>query len=163
MEQMVRKGVPFLSKQTKKIPIYPIPGDTVRQRKCAVQQLLNSLGCGIDLRQITQTQGVLSVRWEPPFTDQLLQHMETFARYGAVFFGPSATEAKLAYIDLVFEREGGLFMDDLIIRSPVILESLDRLPALLSSYVQMMQVLERKRAGEALPEPEPDLEQQTLW
>ncbi len=147
---------PALSKQAKKIPIYPIPGDTVNERKRAVQQLLGRLGYVIDRKRIIQTNGVISIRWEPPFTDQLLKQMETFARYGAVFFCPDPSEAKLAYIDLVFEREPGLFMDDLIIRSPVILESLDRLPDLLSRYVQTMQELERRR--ERVPEPELNLE-----
>ncbi len=150
-----------MNKQAKKTPIYPIPGDTVSQRKHAAQLLLKRLGYVIDLQRITQTQGVLSIRWMPPFTDQLLKYMETFARYGAVFFGPDPSEAKLAYIDLVFEREPGLFMDDLIIRSPVILESLDRLPDLLSRYVQSMQAYEQRKAH--LPEPEAEAEQRSLW
>ncbi len=150
-----------MSKKAKKIPIYPLAGDTVSQRKRTVQQLLKSLGYVIDLRQITQTAGVLSIRWEPPFTDHLMKHMETFASYGAVFFGPDSQEAKLVYIDLVFEREPGLFMDDLMMRSPVIVESLDRLPDLLSRAVQWMQ--EGERAREQVPEGELDPEQQPLW
>jgi hypothetical protein len=94
--------------------------------------------------------------------------MEIFAQYGAVFFGPDGKDAKLIYIELVFEREPGLFMDDLIIRRPIILESLDRLPALLSHYVEWMQEYERKRLevqnqGEHASEAESDAEQQSLW
>jgi hypothetical protein len=150
-----------LNKLAKKHTTYPIEGEPVTERKRAVQRLLKRLGCEVSLQQITQTRGVLSIRWEPPITDQFLHQMETFARYGAVYFGPHPAEAKLAYIDLVFEREPGLFMDDLILRIPVILESLDRLPDLLARYVQSMQAYERREAH--LPEPEVQPEQQSLW
>lgn len=152
-----------MNKKGKKV-IYPIAGDTIHERKRTVQRLLKRLGYGIDLSQITQTKGVLSIRWEPPFSDYLMEHIKTFAIYGAVFFGPDDQEAKLAYIDLVFEREPGLFVDDLFLRRPVILESLDRLPFLLVSHVESMQKQksEERRSHDA-SEPESTPEQQSLW
>ena len=156
-----------MSGQAKKKPIYRIPGDTVNERKRAVQQLMKRLGYKIDLRQITQTKGMLCVRWEPPFPEQFMKQVEALTRYAAVFFGPDGSEAQLAYIDIVFEREPGLFMDDLILRRPVILESLDRLPALLSSHVQYVQEYKRKSESQRQEgcglESESEPEQQSLW
>jgi hypothetical protein len=163
-EEIIGKE-PTLTQQ-RKIPIYPIAGETVGERKRTVRKLLAGLGFTVDAAQVTQTNGMLSVRWEPPFSDEFVQSMTRLASYGSVFFFPDPSEARIACIDLVFEQGGGLFLEDLIIKRPVILESLDRLPVLLSDYVETVQEIERRRANATgMPEPEPELEteQMSLW
>jgi len=155
-----------VSKRVKKTPVNAIAGDTIHERKRSVQLLLQRLGYRIDLSQITQTKGVLSVRWEPPFAEHLMEHMETFAKYGAVFFVPDKQEAKVACIDLVFEQGPGLFVVDLILQSPVILESLDRLPVLLANHAEYMQKHKQRSEevqGHGVSEPESAPKQQSLW
>ena len=168
LDQEIKKkeGTNDSMSKGKKSSVYPIAGDTIHERKRSVQLLLQRLGYRISLSQITQTKGVLSVRWEPPFAEHLMEHMETFAKYGAVFFVPDKQEAKLAWIDLVFEQEPGLFVFDLLLSRPVIIESLDRLPVLLAYHVECMQK-QKQRSEEAqsddVSESESVPKQQSLW
>ncbi|MBO0792727.1 MAG: hypothetical protein J2P36_17515 [Ktedonobacteraceae bacterium] len=157
-----------MSKNSPKKRVYTIPGDTINERKRAAQKFLGSLGCTIDLGRITQKKGVISIRWEPPFPEQLLKKMETVAKYAAVFFGPDSEAAKLAYIDVVFERAPGLFMDYPVFQQYIILDSLDILQERLSNYYQMvckhraaMEEIARKTG--ATPEPDLEPEQLSLW
>jgi hypothetical protein len=150
--------------QTRK-PIL-IPGETISQRQSSVQRLLRKLGYPIDLQQIRQERGTLWIRWEPPFSDDLLKQMEKFAQHGTVYFVPDNTKPELAVIDLIFERElpGLLFYRPTTMQGAVIVETIERLPQLCAEYMKQMKQVEEARAQiRAHREQNPEPEQQGLW
>jgi hypothetical protein len=143
-----------------------IPGETLSQRKCSVQRLLRSLGYSIDLQQIRQERGELWIRWEPPFSQELLKQMERFARHGTVYLVPDNTRPELAAIDLIFEREapGLLFYRSTTMQGAVIVETIERLPQLYAEYMEQMKQVEEARVQiRAHCEQNPEPEQQGLW
>lgn len=155
----------MVSQLRKQKRIIPLPGETIQERKRSVQRLLRDLGYAIDLKLIRQEDGELRIRWEPPFSQDLLKKMERFARHGTVYFIPKNTKPELEAIDLVFEREPGLlFYRSATMQAAVIVGSIERLPHLCAQYVEKLKQVEEARAERrARREQNPEPEQQELW
>jgi hypothetical protein len=153
---------------TSKSQIHKIPGDTIMERKRAVQQIMKEKGHPVKLKQITQTKGTLYIRWNPPFTDEFLAEVVKFANFSTIYLGPDPSEPKIVYIHQVFEEPPDMFMVNPAIGGVVALESrsLDHIHDQLYWYVEYRKKeLERRRKERLEPElePEPEPVQQSLF